>query len=159
MKITDTHVYFWRGFLSNWHPAQFKDSLASDLIFSNTEQAFMFWKARQFKDYAASQEIARTTDPQKVKKLGRAIKNFNEAEWNEHKFHYMVYANTLKFHQNNELARQLAGTKDKTLVEASPYDIIWGVGLAEDDPLILEEKNWCGQNLLGKALMEVRKGL
>jgi len=70
---------------------------------------------------------------------------------------FMKYVNYLKFTQNLEFRNQLLETENRTLVEASPYDKIWGVGLEETNDLILDEKNWLGQNLLGKALMEVRE--
>lgn len=156
MRVTDTHVYFWEGPFSNWDNCHFTDEVAN-LKFHNTEQAFMYWKARQFKDYVTCQEIARETDPKRVKALGRAIKNYNDKEWAEVRFDVMVMVNKYKFSQNPYYGKMLTNTAPKILVEASPYDKVWGVGLGQDDEKILDEKNWLGENLLGKALMEVRK--
>ena len=155
MKITDTHVYFWRGLFSNWHPIKFFDPNAG-LTFNNTEQGFMWYKARLFGNNDIAELISKEVDPQKCKKFGREIRNYNEEKWKLVREESMFYVNKLKYEQNNEAARQLVGTKDKILVEASPYDEIWGVKLREEDPLILDEKNWLGLNLLGITLMKVR---
>ena len=153
MKTTDTHVYFWRGEFSNWHPCQF---VYLDNTFHSTEQAFMWRKAMCFKDKETADKILLTTDSQQAKRLGRLIKNYNEEIWGTARFWFMVYVNIQKFKQNPNLKKLLIDTENRILVEASPYDKIWGVGLEEENPLILDEKNWLGTNLLGKALMEVR---
>lgn len=155
MKITDTHVYFWRGIFSNWHICEFTDP-DTGIKFHNTEQAFMWYKADFFKDENAKKLIESENDPQKVKKLGRAVEKFDEKIWESVRFTYMVHVNKMKFSQNHELKTQLLETFGKILTEASPYDTIWGVGLREEDPLILDEKNWRGLNLLGESLMTVR---
>lgn len=155
MKITDTHYYFWEGAFSNWYACSFNDPNDKN-AFSNTEQAFMYHKARIFKDADIMAKILKTSDPKAVKELGRQIKNYNDELWSKLRYEVMVYVNYLKFRENAALRQMLVNTGNKVLVEASPYDKIWGVGLGEDDPLILDEKNWQGENLLGKALMEVR---
>jgi len=153
MRITTTHVYFWDGFLSNWHPAP----IAVDgLNVPDSETLFMVLKAKHFKDDDIARQIIESTHPGDAKKLGRQIKNFDNAEWDRVKLGVMVNACILKFRQNQELLEQLLDTGTRTLVEASPYDKVWGVGLKEDNDAILDEKNWLGENLLGKALMEVR---
>lgn len=158
MRTTDTHVYFWNGIYSNWHPAPFVDTL-NGIRFANSEQAFMWWKAHRFGDIETRNEIEKTPDPKEVKKLGRKVKGFDVEKWDNCCFNIMVYVIDDKFRQNPEMLKELLATGNKTIVEASPYDIIWGVGLLEDDDLILDEKNWRGKNLLGKALMEVRERL
>jgi ribA/ribD-fused uncharacterized protein len=90
----------------------------------------------------------------KVTKHG---KNYDDLIWSIHRLSKMTIVNILKFEQNEGFRKELLDTGDKILVEASPYDTIWGVGLSEDDPLILDEKNWKGTNLLGVSLMEVRR--
>ena len=154
MKITDTHIYFWHGIYSNWYPVEI-DSAAGK--FANTEQLFMWCKAKFFKDDEILSKILATSNPRDVKALGRLVKNYNDSEWDKVRFDYMVGVNNIKFSQHKYLLDQLLATGDKVIVEASPYDKVWGVGLLEDDPLILDEKNWKGQNLLGKALMKVRE--
>jgi len=71
----------------------------------------------------------------------------------------MYAAVKAKFESDRVLTKQLMETDTKTLVEASPVDIIWGVGIHEKDDAILDESNWKGQNLLGKVLMKVRTEL
>lgn len=153
MRITDTHVYFWRGKFSNWHPCLIKDS---GFEFSNSEQLYMWKKATFFKDKEIGDQILNTKDPKTAKELARKISNFNNDFWDHIKFSAMFVACYAKFSQNTLLKQDLLNTKSKILVEASPYDEIWGVGLAEEDDLILREENWRGSNLLGKVLMQVR---
>ena len=98
-------------------------------------------------------------NPRGIKALGREVKNWNEQLWNDHKEEIVTQANFLKFSQNPDLLHIMKEQKNLILVEGSPVDPIWGVGLHFDDDLILDEKNWKGQNLLGKCLMQARKKL
>ena len=158
MRHTETHVYFWEGPFSNWDSCHLTD--VGSLKFLNSEQAFMWYKANFFKDKEICAHLSSPfMTPKEAKKLGRQIKGYNEKAWDCVRLGFMVYVNYLKFSQNPSHGQILKDTEQKTLVEASPYDKIWGVGLAENNDLILDEKNWLGQNLLGKALMEVRKML
>lgn len=156
MKETSSHIYFWGTYLSNWHKCVFKDA---DFQYQTSESYLMTHKALLFGDTESADKIVNTSDPKKQKALGRLVKGFNEELWNQHKFDIMVKGLLLKFGQNESLKKQLLATGDKILVEGSPYDKIWGVGLKYDDPKILDESNWQGENLLGKALMEARKTL
>jgi ribA/ribD-fused uncharacterized protein len=156
MKITDTHVYFWEGPFSNWTTALFDDQNGA---WHNTEQAFMFYKALFFGDGLTATSIKYEPDPQKCKRMGRAIKYYHNASWEVVRESFMIYVNYLKYSQNEEFKAELLNTGNKILVEASPLDRVWGVGLGEDDPLILDESKWDGLNLLGKSLMTVRKML
>lgn len=157
MKVTETHVYFWKGFLSQWSKYDMKDS--NGLLFNCCEQYMMYQKAIFFNDFDTVARIMMEPNPKKQKDYGRLVRNYDEKEWNEVRQKVVENGNILKFSQNQELYDCLMLTKDRIIVEASPFDIIWGVGLGEDDPLILDEKNWRGQNLLGKALMNVREEL
>ena len=94
--------------------------------------------------------------PKDAKALGRQVKNFDDYNWNQVKYMFMLMACHFKFSQNPELKQELLNTKNKILVEASKTDLVWGVGLAASDPLILDSKNWKGENLLGEVLMDVR---
>ena len=71
----------------------------------------------------------------------------------------MVAGNLGKFDQNPDVRRFLLGTGSRELVEASPVDDIWGIGLAADDPHAQDPATWRGLNLLGRALVEVRAAL
>ncbi len=167
MRTTDTHVFFWGGELSNWSDCQFK---YKGLTFYNSEQAFMWEKAMYFNDIDTAEQILRTPNPKLNKALGRRVKNFNAEAWAIVSFPIMVAVNYAKYSQaeksndvryiHSRRARKiLLETGDKTIVEASPYDKIWGIGLGLDNDDCLEESKWVGLNLLGKALMEVRKML
>ena len=112
-----------------------------------------------FGDKEVLQKIMSADNPAVYKSLGRQIRNFDEKIWNEHKFDIVVNGNTAKFSQNPELLDFLLKTGDRVLVEASPYDRIWGIGLAKDTPDIENPFKWKGENLLGFALMEVRENL
>ena len=156
MKVTDTHVYFWGSEFSNWYECKFKHK---NLTFFNSEQAFMWEKAVYFHDMEIAKKMVETSNPSVAKKLGRQVKGFDAAKWLKVSYDIMVVVNMAKFSQNLILKDVLLETEDRILVEASPFDVIWGVGLREDDDDILDEHNWKGQNLLGKALMEVRHNL
>ena len=155
MTMTDTHVYFWRNNtpFSNFYRKPF-DYKGYKLLFS--EQAFMIEKALQF-DPSKVDLIANAKYPQDAKALGRQIRNYNDRIWSAKRYHAMVQALEAKF-TDPELRKILLETGDRIIVEASPYDRIWGVGLSEEDD-DLYAGNWKGQNLLGKALMEVRDKL
>jgi ribA/ribD-fused uncharacterized protein len=104
-------------------------------------------------------EILQNNDPAKIKNLGRKVKNYDEQIWARVRFEVVVKSNYAKFSQNDNLKKILLETKDAILVEASPYDRIWGIGLEIDNPDVNNPDKWRGQNLLGKALIEVRKQL
>lgn len=94
--------------------------------------------------------------PSAAKKLGRRVRGFDDATWNERRYSIVVRGNVAKFAQHPDLRDFLLGTKNRVLVEASPVDRIWGIGLAEDDERAVDPKQWQGLNLLGFALMKVR---
>jgi ribA/ribD-fused uncharacterized protein len=154
MKETNTHIYFWGSIYSQWYKISFKDG---SILFSSAEQFMMYSKAMLFSDKIISKQILETNDQEKQKDLGKKAQGFKQDIWDAHKFEIVVKGNLLKFTQNESLKKQLLATGDKILVEGSPFDKIWGVGLKWNDPRILNESNWQGENLLGKALMVVRK--
>ena len=159
MRETETHIYFWKGWLSNWIP---KD-LSIDYMghkFNTSEQLFMYIKAKTFNDHEMAHEIAtKGQDPRTAKNLGRKVKGYDEIHWSRKRIEAMYTAVYAKFSQYPELKKQLLDTGDKILVEGTPFDPIWGVKIKWDDDRILDEKNWNGQNLLGKVLMRVREDL
>jgi ribA/ribD-fused uncharacterized protein len=119
----------------------------------------MWEKAVFFGDMVTAALILKTPSPSQCKKLGRIVLNFKADVWLREGYAIMIDINMAKFSQNSKLKAILLSTEDKILVEASPYDTIWGIGLYHEDDKVLDEKNWKGQNLLGKALMEVREKL
>jgi len=104
-------------------------------------------------------KIIEAKDPGKAKKLGRQIKHFDEQIWLEQRFDIVVKGNYLKFSQNPELKQFLLNTSYRVIVEASPVDPIWGIGMAADHRDAANPKRWKGLNLLGFALMQVRDQL
>lgn len=157
MKTTDTMVLFLgnKDIYSNWHPSMFTDE--DGIIFKNSEQYMMYKKAMLFDDAAVARQVLWTSDPRKMKELGRRVKNFDDKVWIENRMKVMVDGCYLKFTQNKTMGDELLATGDKIMVEASPYDKIWGIGLTEDDPRALNQHEWQGSNLLGVALMLVRQ--
>ncbi len=157
MKVTDTYVYFYTNEFSNFHICSFT---FHGFVFGNTEQAFMWQKAMTFGDLDMAQKILETPDdPMGVKHMGRMVKGYDDTIWSSVREQVMLDVNLAKYSQNEYLKTMLLDTGSRIMVEASPVDRIWGVGLSENDPEILEETNWLGQNLLGHVLMAVRTSL
>lgn len=159
MKTTDTHVYFVGGYLSNWYKCEIEFSLApisEPFRFNCSEQIYMAYKALMFNDFHSLEAILQAGGPDEQKRLGRNIRNFDQDKWSAVAYRVMQDACLAKFSQHEKLRIKLMETGNRTIVEAAWYDNIWGVGLREDDPLILDEANWAGTNWLGKVHMDVR---
>ena len=139
--------------LSQWYPCQFE---VDGVTYTSAEQYMMAEKAKLFGDEEIRNEILSTDDPRKCKALGRKVKNFDKTVWDKEKRSIVGRGNTRKFLQNSALRDFLLSTDDKVLVEASPRDRIWGIGLGKNNPDALEPSKWRGENLLGFALMSVR---
>ena len=139
--------------LSQWYPCQFE---VEGLTYTSAEQYMMAEKAKLFGDEEIRAEILNTDDPRMCKALGRKVKNFDKAVWDKEKEHIVRKGNTKKFLQNSALRNFLLSTGDKVLVEASPTDRVWGIGMGKNNPDALDPQKWRGQNLLGFALMNVR---
>lgn len=142
--------------LSQWFPAKFE---VDGVSYRNTEQFMMAQKAKLFRDDEIFQKILQTNNPKEIKALGRLVKNYKEQVWAEHRYAIVVQGNFAKFSQNVELKQFLLNTSNKVIVEASPYDKVWGIGLTTDDENAEKPLQWKGLNLLGFALMDVRKQL
>jgi ribA/ribD-fused uncharacterized protein len=119
----------------------------------------MVGKARLFRDEAMASRILEASSPGDAKSLGRAIRDYDEELWAESRYSIVVEGNTAKFGQHSELLAYLAATAERVLVEASPTDRVWGIGLAADDSRARRPSRWEGLNLLGFALMDVRERL
>nr|WP_236034338.1 NADAR family protein [Bifidobacterium saguinibicoloris] len=131
---------FWNGedWASNFHPAPFivdwkdDDGLVKKLRFECSEQWFMFRKAWRFHDhYATGLVLQSGLKPHQYKVIGRSVRNFDETVWNKESRGYMFEALVFKFSQNPDLANQLLETGNRVLVECSPFDTIWGIGLGK----------------------------
>ncbi|TCK32562.1 hypothetical protein B0G84_8376 [Paraburkholderia sp. BL8N3] len=141
---------------SNWHPCRLS---YHGVDFSSVEQFIMFSKAKLFGDENSASTILATRFPKDQKALGRKVKGLDLSRW-EQKRESIVYVGCReKFAQNPGLRSLLLATAPTELVEASPYDLIWGVGLGERDPRITDKSQWRGMNLLGTTLMKVRDTL
>jgi hypothetical protein len=161
------YLFFWghrpsadgsitKACFSQWFEAPFeKDGRR----YQTAEHFMMAGKAELFGDLAMRDAILEAADPRKAKALGRKVKGFDELTWLEHRWRIVVEANLLKFGQNTAIREFLLATGDKVLVEASPFDRIWGIGLAATREEALDPSRWKGLNLLGFALMEVRERL
>ena len=139
--------------LSQWYPCQFE---VEGVTYTSAEQYMMAEKAKLFGDEEIRAEILNTDDPRMCKALGRKVKNFDKAVLDKEKEHIVRKGNTKKFLQNSALRNFLLSTGDKVLVEASPTDRVWGIGMGKNNPDALDPQKWRGQNLLGFALMNVR---
>ncbi|MEM1217019.1 MAG: NADAR family protein [Bacteroidota bacterium] len=164
---TFEYLHFWghrpaadgsvnKSCFSQWYARGFT---YDDEYFPTAEHWMMAGKARLFGDEKARAQIFRDDSPHAAKKLGRKVSNFDKATWEEHCFQLVVAGNYHKFSQSAPLRAYLLQTGDKVLVEASPYDAIWGIGMAEQDPRANDPQQWMGTNWLGFALMEVRDKL
>lgn len=141
---------------SQWFEASFE---IEGQQYLTAEHFMMAEKARLFGDDEASARVLSSKTPDAAKKFGRGVKGFDEAVWAQARFDIVVRANEAKFSQNAPLRKFLLSTGDRVIVEASPVDPVWGIGLAANDAAALDPHKWHGLNLLGFALMEVRTRL
>lgn len=138
---------------SQWYEAPF---VVDGERYPTAEHFMMAQKAALFGDQETRALVLRAPNPGAAKALGRRVRGFDEAVWTEKRFAIVVRANEAKFSQNPELEQFLKTTGSRILVEASPVDKIWGIGLAQDDERAKDPNAWLGLNLLGFALMQVR---
>jgi len=138
---------------SQWFELPF---LVDGIIYKTAEHWMMANKAALFNDFNTHQKIINAKSPGEAKELGRQVLGFDEQIWATNRYDIVVNGNIHKFNQHSVLADFLMNTKDRVLVEASPIDKIWGIGLSKDSEQIDNPYFWNGQNLLGFALMEVR---
>lgn len=139
--------------LSQWWPCSFE---LGNECYTCAEQYMMAEKARLFGDNQMVAAIMGTRDPKAMKAYGRAIKGYNQAVWEQYRYAIVKRGNEAKFRQNDELWAYIKTTAKRILVEASPVDPVWGIGLAGTDPDARNPLKWQGTNLLGFALTEVR---
>lgn len=155
MRITDKYVFFWRDPIAQWNISPMTDP-TDGVIYNCAEQYMMSQKARLFGDDEAWHKVMNAAHPREQQAIGKTVKNFNQKLWDEHKYRIVCNGNMLKFTQHPKLLCQLLDSGDRLFVEASPKDLVWGIGMAEDEPGVEDVKNWRGENLLGNALTETR---
>lgn len=161
------YVFFWghqppagggvsASCFSQWWPSPFT---VDGVQYATAEHWMMAGKARLFGDAEAEQAVLAASHPKQAKDAGRLVGGFDEERWAEHRFELVVTGSVHKFGQDPQLRDYLLGTGDRVLVEASPLDRIWGIGLAATDEQAQDPARWQGLNLLGFALMEARRRL
>lgn len=139
--------------LSQWWPCRFE---VDGIEYSCTEQFMMAEKARMFEDKEMLAKIMEASHPKEMKAYGRAVRGFDKDRWDSQCYDIVKRGNLAKFSQNPDLLEFLKGTRRRILVEASPRDRIWGIGMGKNNPDALNPLKWRGTNLLGFALTEVR---
>lgn len=157
-------LYFWghqpskdgsitKSCLSQWWEESFS---VEGIEYRTAEHWMMAEKARLFEDYECLDHILAAHSPAEAKKWGRKVRNFDEVSWTTHRYEVVKQGNLHKFSQSEDLKYFLLQTNNRILVEASPHDKIWGIGLTVNSTGVSHPQNWRGLNLLGFALMEVR---
>lgn len=142
--------------LSQWWPSPFT---VGGVTYASAEHWMMAGKARLFGDAEAEERAVSATSPAAAKKAGRLVSGFDDAVWERERFALVVAGSVHKFASDAALREFLRNTGERVLVEASPMDRVWGIGLAADDPRAEDPAAWRGLNLLGFALMEARTEL
>ncbi|GGS11401.1 hypothetical protein GCM10010252_58430 [Streptomyces aureoverticillatus] len=161
------YLYFWghaprrdgalgASCFSQWWPSPFT---SDGVEYATAEHWMMAEKARLFGDADAERAVLSARTPAEAKRAGRLVRGFDEAVWARERFRVVVEGSVRKFSSDEALLAHLVGTGERVLVEASPVDPVWGVGLAADDPRIGDPAGWRGLNLLGFALMAARERL
>ncbi|SER96912.1 NADAR family protein [Lentzea albida] len=161
------YLFFWghqpehngeigKGCLSQWWPCTFEVDGRS---FASAEHYMMWRKALLFDDTAVAARVLTARTPAEAKALGREVSGFVGEVWDAQRLPIVVEGNLAKFGQDPALRSYLLGTGSRVLVEASPQDRVWGIGLVASDPRASDPSQWLGLNLLGEALMEVRSRL
>ncbi|MEU3897642.1 NADAR family protein [Streptomyces sp. NPDC045251] len=142
--------------LSQWWPSPFT---VAGVEYATAEHWMMAGKARLFDDAEAERRVLAAEHPAEAKKAGRLVRGFDEAVWERERFSIVVEGSVHKFASDPALRGFLLNTGDRVLVEASPVDRVWGIGLAADDEAATDPERWRGPNLLGFALMAARERL
>ncbi|WP_051970329.1 NADAR family protein [Kitasatospora azatica] len=165
--VQPKYLFFWGhqpqrdgsigpGSLSQWWPSPFT---VDGIEYATAEHWMMASKARLFGGEEAVPGILAARTPAEAKKLGRLVQGFEEETWAAARFALVTEGNVAKFGQDEALRSYLLGTANRVLVEASPRDRIWGIGLGAGNEAAADPARWRGLNLLGFALMEARERL
>ncbi|MEK6828787.1 MAG: NADAR family protein [Nanoarchaeota archaeon] len=148
--------FFWDGPFSQWHPSKF---IIDGVEFNKCEQYMMYKKALMFGDFESAKKVMATSNPKEQKQIGREVKGFKDDVWIKYCRKIVYDANVAKFTQNPDLLKTLMDTGEAILVEASPYDKRWGIGLGAENPFAQDRSTWQGLNWLGEAITQVRKDI
>jgi hypothetical protein len=154
--MTFTFFFTEANPFSQWYPCAFT---VGGNTFNCAEQFMMHGKAELFGDAQTAQKILAAGHPKQQKALGRKVTPFDDTTWKGARVAIVKAGSRAKYTQNPALLEKLLATKGTTLVEASPFDRIWGIGMAASNPLAQDPSKWRGQNLLGKVLTELRDEL
>ena len=154
--MSEKFTFFWRGPFSQWTSSPFE---VDGIWFNCAEQFMMAEKARLFSDTDTLVKIMAATSPKEQKRLGREVQGFDKEKWDAQAREIVYRGNYAKYKQNDDLRAELFATAGTTLVEASPVDKIWGIGLAADDDDAQDRSTWRGLNWLGEVLTKVRDDL
>lgn len=156
MRITNRYVFFWRSFLGNWSKTP-NGIRFDDKTFPTAEHVFMYIKAKTFGDTETMEKILKASSPKEAKELGRQVKGYKEDVWDAMRSGAMFDTLMARAKDDEKFRNALIEHSEhcRDFVEASPYDLIWGVGLSENDPGILDKRNWRGKNLLGETMTRV----
>jgi ribA/ribD-fused uncharacterized protein len=149
-------TFFWNGPFSQWHRSPFQ---LDETLYVTAEQYMMAGKARLFGDDDALARILATDEPREQKALGRRVRGFDAERWNAVARDIVFTGNRAKFTTHRDLLQELLATAGTTLVEASPLDTIWGIGMAADNPAAHDRAAWQGTNWLGDVLTRLRDTL
>lgn len=154
MKVTPKYVFFFHknDVCSNFYPCHLS---YNGLPFHSSEQLFMYLKATYFNDRQIANAILKASTPNEAKRLGRAVRRYDDEKWSQVRSKMMLKALTVKYHDCQDFKDILTTYSTKTFVEASPYDTIWGIGIGMNDKRLMDPSSWPGQNLLGKCINAV----
>lgn len=139
---------------SNWRAGKIT---LDGFDYSCGEQRMMHCKAALFGDLAASERVLASPSPWSQKQIGRSIRGYDEAVWEDDRMPMMIEIVFQKAIQDDSTRAHLMATGTAVIVEASPHDPVWGIGLSENDPASLDPSLWKGRNLLGRAWMAARE--
>ena len=164
-KSPKKYLFFWghqpskygsitKSCFSQWWESPFT---VAGTTYISAEHWMMAKKAALFGDTEMETRILECLSAAKAKNLGREVRGYDDALWTAHRYEVVMQGSYHKFSQNQELKHFLLGTENRILVEASPVDPIWGIGLDENSAEAFHPENWRGLNLLGFALMEARE--
>jgi ribA/ribD-fused uncharacterized protein len=156
--MSSPYLFFWKsdyenGWLSNWSEHRF---LENGIEFKTAEHYLMYHKAMLMGDEACAKQILTTRTPRAAKELGKCVMNWDESKWCEAREDIMLRGLRLKVYANPELKTLLLDTGTSVIAEASPFDKVWGIGVAESNHRAREPTYWVGRNLLGKVWMKLR---